>query len=182
MPLNQSKNFLTNDMEKESGKPSGYMRYEDLTNEQLYSKMLAQEKEKELNEPQITKNKKVPAKKAEPSPRISDVVAKEQGIWNHSGVTSSIEPLIQSIAQKKIDEWSSPNTKRSNQEVSALQPSAIASLKLNTTKQSDFGYDLSEMVRDRKQFIKQLNGQFGGMNVNELISMQLDEFKVKNEH
>lgn len=40
-------------------------------------------------------------------------------------------------------------------------------------------YDLSEMIQDKKQFIKQLNGQFGGANVNELISMQIDEFKVK---
>jgi len=35
------------------------------------------------------------------------------------------------------------------------------------------------MIQDRKQFIKQLNGQFGGANVNELISMQIDEYKVK---
>jgi len=40
-------------------------------------------------------------------------------------------------------------------------------------------FDLKEMITDRKQFIKQLNGQFGGANVNDLISMQLDEFKVK---
>ena len=40
-------------------------------------------------------------------------------------------------------------------------------------------YDLSEMIQDKKQFIKQLNGQFGGANVNDLISMQIDEFKVK---
>ena len=40
-------------------------------------------------------------------------------------------------------------------------------------------YDLKEMIQDKKQFIKQLNGQFGGANVNELISMQIDEFKVK---
>lgn len=40
-------------------------------------------------------------------------------------------------------------------------------------------YDLSEMIQDKKQFIKQLNGQFGGANVNELISMQIDEFKVR---
>lgn len=35
------------------------------------------------------------------------------------------------------------------------------------------------MIQDKKQFIKQLNGQFGGANVNDLISMQIDEFKVK---
>jgi len=40
-------------------------------------------------------------------------------------------------------------------------------------------FDLKEMITDRKQFIKQLNGQFGGANVNDLISMQLDEFKVR---
>ena len=40
-------------------------------------------------------------------------------------------------------------------------------------------FDLREMITDRKQFIKQLNGQFGGANVNDLISMQLDEFKVR---
>lgn len=40
-------------------------------------------------------------------------------------------------------------------------------------------YNLGEMIKDKKQFIKQLNGQFGGANVNDLISMQIDEFKVK---
>ena len=40
-------------------------------------------------------------------------------------------------------------------------------------------FDLSEMIRDRKHFIQQLNGQFGGAKVNELISMQIDEFKVR---
>jgi len=40
-------------------------------------------------------------------------------------------------------------------------------------------FNLKDMIQDRKQFIKQLNGQFGGANVNELISMQIDEYKVK---
>lgn len=37
------------------------------------------------------------------------------------------------------------------------------------------------MIRDKVQFIKQLNGQFGGTNVNNLISLQIDEHKVKND-
>jgi len=42
-------------------------------------------------------------------------------------------------------------------------------------------FDLKEMITDRKQFIQQLNGQFGGANVNDLISMQIDEFKIRNK-
>ena len=41
-------------------------------------------------------------------------------------------------------------------------------------------FDLREMVKDRKQFINQLNSQFGGADVNDLISLQIDEFKVNN--
>ena len=39
-------------------------------------------------------------------------------------------------------------------------------------------FELGEIIQDKKMFIKQLNGQFGGANVNDLISMQIDEFKV----
>ena len=37
-------------------------------------------------------------------------------------------------------------------------------------------FDLREMIHDRRLFIQQLNSQFGGVNVNDLISMQIDEF------
>lgn len=41
--------------------------------------------------------------------------------------------------------------------------------------------DLKDIIKDKKLFKKQLHGQFGGVNVvNDLISMQIDEFKVKN--
>ena len=40
-------------------------------------------------------------------------------------------------------------------------------------------FPLGEVIQDRQDFISQLNEQFGGADVNELISMQIDEFKFK---
>ena len=106
-----------------------------MTNEQLYSKLL--EKEKEAEKMKEPPQKKIKKKSPKVSPRADHekIKATEKGVWEHSGVTSSIEPLIQQIAQKKIDEWSSPATKRSMKDSSVPQPSHITTVKvMNSTK------------------------------------------------
>lgn len=40
-------------------------------------------------------------------------------------------------------------------------------------------FDIKSMIEDKLSFICQLNDQFGGANINDLISMQIDEFKHK---
>ena len=49
---------------------------------------------------------------------------------------------------------------------------------------SAHSFELHEIVTDQKKFEQMLDGQYGGANINELMGMQIDEFKVpiKEDH